>query len=194
MKKFILIALALLAFVGQAFADVQIDEGQLKGAAAPIKFFVGRYGRTGNIGTEGAFSISKDRVVVWDSTSADGMTVTTTTTSHDALVIGVTMEETFGSSRDNTAANDAGNNNWGRIQTWGLHTGVSFDVNALRIPIVGDKVSTGNLRGRARIFKAASEDNTTVLSHTSASNDNFGVVLDNSIAAGDKTVDIFINR
>lgn len=127
MKKFFVFVLALSLFglggLTVTNADVQIDSGQVKSTAA-IKFFVARYARTGAVGTNGGFSISKDSVVVWDSTSADGVTVNTTTTIGDGLVAGITLDEILGSSRDNTAATDDGYSNWGRVQTWGFHADV----------------------------------------------------------------------
>ena len=118
MKKILFIALALTLALGQVvcFADVQIDEGQQKGTAA-VKFFVARNARQ--------TLISADRVVVWDSTSKDGVTVTTTTTSADKLVAGITIDDFSGVSSDEAANSDTSFGNWGRVQTWGLHEDVT---------------------------------------------------------------------
>ena len=116
MKKILFLMLALSFVFGQVgFADVQIDEGQQHGQKA-VKFFIGRV-------TQDTY-ISKDRVVVWDSTSKDGVTVKTTTTSCDGLVAGVTMDNITGVSSDNAASDYIDGVNFGRIQTWGIHEDV----------------------------------------------------------------------
>lgn len=119
MKKILFIAMALFLAMGQVvcFADVQIDEGQQKGTAA-VKFFIGRNARQ--------TVISADRIVIWDSTSKDGVTVTTTTTSGDRLVAGITIDSIPGVTSDVAATSDTAFNNWGRIQTWGLHEDVYY--------------------------------------------------------------------
>lgn len=117
MKKFLFIALALtLAFGQVCFADIQIDQGQAHGTA-PVKFFVGR--------VSGHYLISADRVVVWDSTSKDGVSVTVTTTSGDQLVAGITLDTIQGISSDSVTT-DVGRSNWGRIQTWGIQENVQL--------------------------------------------------------------------
>lgn len=195
MKKimfFILSALTLMG--GVSFADVQIDEGQSK-SVAPIKFMVARYARTGAVATAGAHEISKDSVVVWDSTSRDGVTVTTSTTSNDGLVAGVAMDLIPGSSRDNTALNDEAKNNWGRIQVWGLRQDVRWANHSLQggvQPSAGARVGTSGTAQSLGIYhEVANAGNNG--EHVNTSKDSLGVLLEQP-TAGDTIVDIFINR
>lgn len=116
MRKFFVFMLALLIAGGQVvLADVQIDSGMKKGTAA-VKFFIGRNARQS--------TISADRVVIWDTTSMDGVSVKTTTTSGDKLVAGIAMDTINGVTSDVAATSDTAFGNWGRIQTWGLHQNV----------------------------------------------------------------------
>lgn len=198
MKKITFSLLPLFLFLGLGFfsaplahADVQLDSGQSK-SQAPVVFFVGRYARTGSLATAGAHEISDDSVVIWDTTSNDGVSVQTTTTSYDALVAGVTMDFLNGSSRDNTASEDEGYDNWARIQTWGRHASVRFAVCAAPFSCTsGMRVGTAAAAQSAAIFRTISEDVTTAQAFVSSSKDAFGVLLE-SPAATDTTADIFI--
>lgn len=177
MKKLIaFLSLLLLVGVGEVRADVQLDQGQSKDTA-PVVFFVGRYARTGAIATAGAQVISADSVVVWDTTSADGVTIQSSTTSNDPLVAGVTMDLIPGSSRDNTAAQDLSNNNWGRIQVWGLHTG-------LRANTTTNVIVTGQKLCQSGVAQQVTACSTT-------SGDQVGVALAN---ASSSTVTALIRR
>lgn len=200
MKKLLSFVLALLLIGGGfstiSYADVQIGEGQSLSTAGKI-WFVGRSGRTGNVGLAGANEISKDSVVIWDTTSNDGVSVRVTTTSSDALVAGVTMDIIKGSSTDNTAAEDENANpsNWGRVQVWGRHADVRFQVCALPFSCAaGMLVGTGSTSQDAAVFRAASFDATATLANLShASRDSFGVMLETP-AVTDTTVDVFIKN
>lgn len=177
--KFFFFALLLTGLgFSEVLADVQIDEGQAKGTA-PIQFFVGRYARTGAVATAGGYRISKDSVVIWDATSADGVTIQTSTTSGDSLRAGITLDEIPGSSRDNTAAEDEGYNNWGRIQTWGLGS----NVRALNEIDAGEHVCVS---GTAQSVVTCSSTSAT---GGSASVDSVGIAL-NATSSG--TVDIIV--
>ncbi len=194
MKKLLLLIALLFLGVGQSFAIVQIDQGQDKSATKSV-YFVGRYARTNAIASNG-LGISKDRVVVWDATSNDGVTVNLSGTSHDGLVAGVTIDDIGGVSSDLTAANATGLNTWGRIRVYGRHADVSWDqsqtsINALAAP-VGSKVSVSGrptTLGAAGTFRQASGDSV----NDAVSRDSFGSLLE-SPAATDKTVDIFIKN
>lgn len=180
MKKLFVFVLALSLVGGAAFADVQIDKGQALSTASK-KFFIGRYARTGAIATAGANALSKDMTVIWDSTSKDGVSVLTTTTSNDRLIAGVLLENIPGSSRDNTASQDENQNNWGKVQTWGLHAD-AFTVGNMS---AGDALCTSSTAGR--ISKcvetgAVSADRTTV-----------GVALEAVTSGGNSTADIMVN-
>ena len=173
MKKILFFVLALaLTGVGLGFADVQIDEGQSHGTA-PVKYFIARVGSNQ--------IVSKDRVVVYDTTSDDGVTVRMTTTSLDRLVAGITMEAITGVS-DDTVTNNRGN--WGRVQTWGYHSGA--------VPkAVGDQTTVGaafctsSLQGYvAPCPILASKDNTVVA----------GSAFDATAEAADTTgIELFVD-
>lgn len=194
MKKILSLFLALsLIGGGIVLADVQIDKGQTL-STAPKIWFVGRYARTGVEERGGATHISADSVVVWDVTSNDGVTINKTTTSFDALVAGVTIDRIQGSSRDNTAANDESSNNWGRIQTWGRHANVRFQVCApLFVCSAGMRVGSGSTSQDSAIYRDVSTDTTTATNFTSSSKDAFGVLLE-APGSTDTTADIFIKN
>jgi len=66
-------------------------------------------------------SLTKDSIVIWDTVSQDGVTVTTTTTSGDCRVAGIAVvtfltPEVLGK----TASDDMNGRSWGWIQTYGL--------------------------------------------------------------------------
>ena len=198
MKKLIVVFFALSVLfltgglVNNAFAELQVDRGQEKSAAKRV-FFVARYARTNALATSGNV-ISTDRVVVWDSVSDDGVTVDMSTTSHDALVVGVTLDEIPGSSRDNSTTLDLNYSNWGRILVYGRVSAVSWDqsmvdTNSVAVPI-GSRVSvSARNAGAVGAFRQISSD----VVNSSVSRDSFGVLLD-SPAAGDKTADIFVKN
>ena len=182
MRKFysFILALALIGggLVGNAQADSQIDRGQSLSTAAK-KFFVGRYARTGAVATAGANSLSKDMVVIWDSTSKDGVSVLTTTTSNDSLKAGVLMDNIPGSSDDNTASEDESNRNWGRVQTWGYHA----DVLSIGNISAGDRLCTSSTAGRV----------STCVSTGAQSADSVVVGVALESASGTSTVDAMLN-
>ena len=194
MKKILLLVLALtFVCVGVSFAEIQIDRGQTKDTSKSV-FFVGRYARTVAIATSGN-EISADRVVIWDSTSNDGVTVNYSTTSFDALVAGVSIDRIPGSSRDYTAASDLNYDNWGRIRAYGRHASVSFDgatpigASGVTGAPAGSRVAQSAVRGRATVYRGASEDITTSI--VGASRDSFGVLLE-TVVATDGVADIFV--
>lgn len=194
MKKLLSLVLALaLVGGGFAFADVQLDKGQSL-STSPKVWFVGRYARTGSEERGGATHISADSVVIWDTTSNDGVTINKTTTSGDALVVGVTMDRIQGSSRDTAATSDEAGGNWGRIQTWGRHANVRFQVAAgLFVPAAGMRVGSGSTSQDAAIFRDTSTDNTANGNFTNSSKDAFGVLL-NTPTSTATTADIFIKN
>lgn len=193
MKKLISFVLALLLIGGGvSFADVQIDKGQSLSTASKI-FFVGRYARTGNENAPGGTHISADSVVIFDTTSNDGVSILTTTTSYDALVAGVTLDRINGSSRDNTASEDENYDNWGRIQTWGYHSGVRFQATGgIYSFVAGQRVAASSASGDATVFRTTSPDaNAALARFESASRDSFGVLLED-MSATETAADVFI--
>src|SRR3990167_858399 len=146
MKKILFIALALFLAFGQVgFAEIQLDEGQSKGQSGKTNiWFLAR-----NTGTT---AVSADRVVIWDTTSNDGISVKTTTTSYDGLVAGVTMDAIPAVSTDATAADSSGNGNWGRVQVYGRHANVSWDSGAVS-GAAGSKVSAHSTAGLSTFYR-----------------------------------------
>src|SRR3990167_9093985 len=183
MKKITLFILALLVSVsGVSFAGVQIDRGQTRGQTGAVStFFVARNGRVAGI--------SADRVVIWDTTSADGVSVTTSTTSRDSLVAGVTIDAIPGVTSDSTAAANLTGGNWGRVQTYGFHSSVSFDTGAVACT-AGTLVGQSNVAGRATVFEPISDDG-VALQYPASSSDSFGVTVE-ACAAGNSTIDVQI--
>lgn len=188
-KLFILVLALTLTCGGISFAGLQIDQGQTRGQADSVtKFFVARNGRVA--------SISADRVVVLDSTSNDGITVTTTTTSYDGLAVGVTIDAITGITSDNTAASGLNQNNWGRVQVYGRHASVSWDSGAVTC-VAGTKVAAHSAAGVATILRRSAISDDAAAAGTgqypNASRDSFGVTLE-ACAAGNSTIDIFLTR
>ena len=186
MKKILFFVLALtLACAGSSYADLQIDRGETRGQEGAVsKYFVARNGRVAGI--------SADRVVVWDTTSNDGVSVTTSTTSWDTLVAGVTIDSIPGITRDATAAANLSTGNYGRVRVYGRHASVSWDSGATALPqgcTAGDLVGHHNVAGTASVFRKISQDSVTARNST----DSFGVALE-ACAAGNKTLDIFIDK
>jgi len=178
--------IGVLAFSVNVYAEQQIDEGQQRGQTNAVsKFFVARNAREGTL-------ISADRVVIWDTTSNDGVTVTTSTTSFDPLVAGVTIDAIVGITSDNTAADSSGTSNWGRVRVYGRHAAVSWD-SGDTICTVGGLVAHHNLAGEATSFLAISEDVAgAITGRRATSRDSFGVALE-GCAADNKDLDIFVN-
>lgn len=193
MKKLILAALLLAVVALPAFA-FQADEGRNKSDAKDV-FIVCRFAR------QPAFPVvvSKDKVVVWDSTSNDGVTITTSTTSHDALAAGITIDEIPGSSRDYSATRDEGYSNWGRVRVYGRHVGVVSVTDTKSSGVAagaGDLVSTSSTAGSAGLFSTTSSDYLTVgtgpqggRQFANASRDSVGVILN---ATSTTSWDVFV--
>jgi len=100
-----------------------------------------------------------DSIVIWDLTSDDGVTVTTTTTSPDSAVAGIIVQaaltpEDFGSAsaRGFTAFEDIGNRNWTWLQTYGKS---EVRVNATNSVYAGSAMGTSATAGEADIFVAS---------------------------------------
>ena len=203
MKKIISLFAALTFILsGLALADIQIDRGQER-SASPKKFFVARFARTASTTSASNTQpgwISADSIVVWDSTSNDGRTVTTSTTSSDGLVAGIAMENILGSSRDNTAAEDESYGNFGRVQCWGRYNEARW--NAAMSPGLGAAMSAGSrfstsataqnagLYTEAYVATTGYTDDDSSLN---TSRDYAGVTLE-ATTAGDTAIDVFVDR
>jgi len=129
MKKIVFLALALFLILGQvAFAfEYQYPGpgdkfGQGKFPDEPHKTF--RWVRyIPRVEGDNIIFLSRDSIVIWDTNSDDGVTVTTTTTSMDIRVAGIAVVSILSNEKGtagNSATQDIGKRNWGWIQTYGL--------------------------------------------------------------------------
>lgn len=67
-------------------------------------------------------TIVTESIMVWDKTSDDGVTVTTTTTSYDSAVAGIIVQQALTpttADAGNTAKQDYAKRNWTWLQTYG---------------------------------------------------------------------------
>lgn len=169
-KLFLLIAILLvggLAFSGLAFAGSTEIFGQGGFQSTPHRIY--RLVHNPN-----ATVVSAERLVIWDLTIDNGVSVSYSTTSGDSAVAGILVEAILGQViASNTAAEDIGKRNWGLMQTYGLAavsvaSGVGTAGNAMGTsPTAGEagdftaNTSTSNANGMAGFFydtAAAGED------------------------------------
>lgn len=169
MRKLISLFVITLLLAGSALAAGPSGPGvagdilgQAKLASDPHRIFrLVRYKQQetlhpGAAGSTGDIYLTAESIVVWDTRDgatygncADGVTVTTTTTSYDSRVAGIIIlsalsAETIG----NTAAQDRGLQNWAYLQTYGY-----CEVRqGLTTASSGDALATGAQPGEAHIF------------------------------------------
>lgn len=168
MKKRLISLIAILSLVGGslAFASVVSNTkgpgdilGQGKQIYEPGKIFrIVRYVPAG--GNANHPTLTADSVLVWDTTSDDGVTVTTTTTSPDSAVAGVApvailTPDVLG----RTVSADAlyGGRNWGWLQTYGLCT---VNVDATNSVVAGGAIGTSTTPGSVGPYTASTTDTT----------------------------------
>lgn len=97
----------------------------------------------------GSATLAADSIVVWDVTEDDGVTVTTTTTSHDSTVAGIISVQALTPDVDgNTAAEDRGKRNWTWLQTYGM---AQVDIDTT-VTSAGEALGTGSSAGHAAPF------------------------------------------
>jgi hypothetical protein len=132
MKKFlVLLVVALLCVSGVAYAG-QVALGVSPGAGEIIAkngandipdktFRIVRFMVASNdVKPADTPSLTADSIVIWDTTSDDGVTVCTTTTSYDSAVAGVVPIAILTPDAPGATANvDLGRRNWGWLQTYG---------------------------------------------------------------------------
>lgn len=132
------------------------DPGEIKGVRGarqsqpPKVYVIVRFPQTG----PNAELLSGD-VVVWDTTSADGVTINTTTTSGDNAVAGIVAGGIQSADQANTAAGDEGRRNWGYVQVYGKAV-VNYNAGGINGASAGDPWITsidaakvGNIIGAA---------------------------------------------
>jgi hypothetical protein len=185
LNKIVVLFVAILLMAGLAIAatpgrDVSPGKGDIAGNVGrydqdPHKTFrLVRYVPVG--GSANSATLAAESIVVWDLTSKDGVTVTTTTTSYDSAVAGIIVNaaltpQTLGQ----TAAYDAGKRNWTWLQTYGLaEVRVQADSSTVT---AGDALAAGSTAGEACDFLASAS--------ASNANGNAGVFLETGAAAAD---------
>lgn len=94
--------------------------------------------------------LTKDCIVAWSTTDADGITVTETGITQDSTVAGVLAQSVHtqkAANDGNTATQDYGKRNWTWLQTYGYCTVIADNGT----PTTGDALGTGTTTpGRAR--------------------------------------------
>ena len=164
MRKFSLSLFALLLCVGVAFGATSGNRqdpgtgdilGQGKYQSDAHKIF--RMVRYVPVTWGNSATLAADSLVVWDVTNDDGVTVTTTTTSYDSTVAGIIVTNALTPDTDgNTAAQDAGKDNWTWLQTYGMS-----QVNYLATEdtaTAGDAFGTSTTAGEAARFFPSTSD------------------------------------
>jgi len=129
----------------------------------------------------GSATLAADSIVTWYLVDDDGVTVTTSTTSHDSAVAGIISVQALTPDVDgNTAAEDVGKRNWTWLQTYGL-----AQVNVTTtITTAGEAMGTSGTAGEAAPFLPSVTQ--------PALNGNAGFFYD-SAATGADDVECFIN-
>lgn len=172
MKKISIFLIAiLLCFSGVAFAASSTALQTSPGAGdivakhgsnmiADKTFRIVRYMPTVGAGKAGDLvSLTKDSIVIWDFTSDDGVTITTTTTSNDPAVAGIVpvaiqTPEVFGQ----TLTEDLMCRNWGWLQTYGRS---NVNMMTLGDSVAGGALGTGSTNGQAASYIASTTSGRT---------------------------------
>ncbi len=128
-------------------------------------------------------ALNSGDVVVWDTNSDDGITVTTTTISHDGAVAGilVTALETADTGSI-TAADDTGRRNWGYAQVYGVvlaNSGVGGVNNVIAGGLV---ITSGDAGSITAIEIDLSSDTTGVMTAYSAAAATIGFFMNDDDA------------
>ena len=131
----------------------------------------------------GSDALATESIVVWDLSSDDGVTVTTTTVSCDSAVAGIIVAQALTPQVDgNTAAQDRGKRNWTWLQTYGVSQ-VRVESGA-DINTAGDAMGTSTVAGEATFFDVNNTTNPRAMG-------NAGFFYDTA-SASDDDVEVFI--
>lgn len=125
MKRIIVLVLAFLLIGGMAFADTPgypntVDLtgwGGQAGVTPPQQIIKVRYGLAPNAGADPG--LTSGEVMVWDTNSADGFTVSACVTSKDATYAGI-LVTTLGTADDGVVRNFGRNVGWICIKGYAL--------------------------------------------------------------------------
>lgn len=155
MKKIILVIFIICCLIGVSYAapatnnsgpgDI-LGQGKLDSQAHKI-FRLVRY--VPAAGTDNIITLSKDSIVIWDTTSDDGVTVTLSATTKDSRIAGVMASTCLTpdlGGLGNTATQDIGHRNWGWLQTYGW---ANVTQNGTYLAVAGDAFSNGAQQGTA---------------------------------------------
>ena len=184
MKKLLIISLIALFIAGAVGVGYAIQSASGPGAAGDIMGMqAGRYAgdahrtfrlvRNGPASTTvwtAAAALIAGQLVIWDTTQspygADGVTVTTSTTTNDSRIAGMmvsaaptrdaSLKSIQGTIPVTTATEDVGQANWGWLQTYGLSLSkatVSANVASTNL-LVGGAVGCSDTAGRIQAFVA----------------------------------------
>ena len=125
-------------------------------------------------------SLTAESIVIWDTTSDDGVTVTVTSTSFDSRVAGIMVVET--KTPDTYATNSATNDrrNWGWLQTYGL---AEVRMEPSSTAVAGDALAASATQGEATVFIPTTT--------TASTQGNAGFFYDNAAAAADN-IEVFL--
>lgn len=161
MKRILSLFVAFLLIAGSAHAQAGFRRdpgvgdilGQKKVQSDAHKIF--RMVRYDPVTYDGATTLAADSIVVWDLTSDDGITVTTTTTSCDSSVAGIIVQQALTPDADGrTAAQDRGHSNWTWLQTYGI----SQADNTLIVDFTGQAFGTSTTAGEVDTCTASASD------------------------------------
>lgn len=168
--KFIIISLiAMFAVCGNSFAvmiNTPTKVGIVKrqdGTAQQESVVVYKLVRYPTFNaTNTAPSLVSGDAVVYDTVSADGISVRTTTTSADGAFAGIVMATILSPDgvAGSTAESDAGRRNWGYIAVNGGPVYANITAGGANVPAIGDVVITSTDAGKV----STSAFNTTTVS------------------------------
>ena len=191
MKKIVCLILAALLVAGTAYATTpgyRINPGIGENKTTCQGGQVSDPGKTFRMvryvpasGDGNSATLATESIVIWDTTSDDGVTVTTTTVSPASTVAGVIVQVgltpvTLGL----TAAQDRGDRCWTWLQTHGL---AQVRIGATNEVKVGAAMGTSGTAGEADQYVASVSDSTKL--------GNAGFFFDDAAAAADD-VECFI--
>lgn len=194
MKKFIFCLLAILLMCGIAFAKSPTLSypgdilGQTKLPGDPHRIFrLVRYVPPTYAGA--ATTLAADSIVIWDLTSDDGVTITTTTTSADSAVAGIialTVATPDAEGYDSYQA--TGHGNWTWLQTYGK---AEVRISSDSAVGAGWSMGTGTTAGEAApvLFGTSTASSTAT---DAAQQGKAGFFYDAASAAADD-VECFLN-
>ena len=121
--------------------------------------------------------------MVWDLTSDDGVTVTTTTTSSDTAVAGIIATAVATPDTEGLSASQAvGDSNWTWLQTYGK-ANVNLVATTTNVGVAGSAMGTSATAGEAIVHTVVEDDARTY---------GFAGFWYDTATAGDDGVEVFL--